>query len=109
MASAGGEALLEMDPKDPIEGMLMTQMITTHNAMMECYRLGAHENLSIEQRANHVNSANKLIRSYSMLLDSLQKYKGRNHHEQRITVQHIQVSNGGQAIVGDINKPDDKI
>lgn len=102
------QAMETMDPKDEIEGMLMAQMLATHNAIMECFRLGVHKNLSIEQKTNYISNANKLVRTYTMLQDSLQRYRGKSNYEQKITVQHINVSDGGQAIVGDINKPENK-
>ena len=105
MICATVQAIKEMEPKDAAEGMLIAQMVATHNATMECFRMGVDKNLSAEQKTNYINNANKLIRTYTMLQDSLQRYRGKSHYEQKITVQHINVSDGGQAIVGDINKP----
>src|SRR5262245_58343264 len=47
-----------------------------------------------------LNQANKLTRSFSMLLDTLNRHRGKG--QQKVTVEHVHVHSGGQAIVGNV-------
>ena len=51
-----------------------------------------------------LNQANKLTRSYASLVESLNRYRGKGVSEQKVTVQHVNVAEGGQAIVGNVQK-----
>ena len=74
------------------------QLIACHTVAMECYRRAM--NSQLPARDYHLNQANKLSRTYSTLLDSLNKHRGKG--QQRVTVEHVHVHQGGQAIVGHI-------
>src|SRR5438132_1618834 len=41
-------AIMGMEPRDEIEGMLAAQMVATHNAAMECYRRSMLDNQTFE-------------------------------------------------------------
>lgn len=45
---------------------------------------------------------NKLARTFAAQMEALRKY--RHGGEQKVTVQHVQVSDGGQAIVGNVSR-----
>jgi hypothetical protein len=45
---------------------------------------------------------NKLARTYMMQMDALKRYRSKG--EQNVTVQNVTVSDGGQAIVGDVHQ-----
>jgi hypothetical protein len=49
-----------------------------------------------------VSEMNKLARTYTIQMDTLKRYRSKG--EQKVTVQHVTVSEGGQAIVGDIHQ-----
>jgi hypothetical protein len=51
-------------------------------------------------RDSHLNQANKLSRTYATLLESLNKHRGKG--QQKVTVEHVHVHQGGQAIVGHV-------
>jgi len=97
-AVAAGRALIGIQPNGELEGMLAAQLIACHNAAMECYRRAMNSQLPAWDY--HLNQANKLSRTYSTLLDSLNKHRGKG--QQRVTVEHVHVHQGGQAIVGHI-------
>jgi hypothetical protein len=40
----------------------------------------------------------KLLRTYTMQVEALQRYRGKG--QQKVTVEHVHVHSGGQAIVG---------
>lgn len=89
----------KMDPNDPVEAMLLTQMAATHQAaMMMARRLNRVE--LIPQIDSAERAANKLMRTYTAQMETLRKY--RNGGNQTVTVQHVNVEDGGQAIVGNV-------
>ena len=85
--------------RDEIEGMLATQMVATHFAAITLLRrLKGAEN--IPQQASAGSLAVKLLRTYTMQIEALQRYRGKG--QQRVTVEHVHVHKGGQAIVGNV-------
>jgi hypothetical protein len=91
-------AMIGMKPQDELEGMLIGQLIASHNAAMECYRRAMIGTQSFETRMGNLNQANKLSRTYTALVEALDRHRGKG--QQRITVEHVNVHAGGQAIVG---------
>jgi hypothetical protein len=91
-----------MRPRDEAEAMLIAQMIATHElAMTFARRLKRTEN--IPQQDSAVNGLTKLTRTYAAQMEALKRYRSKG--EQKMTVQHVQVAEGGQAIVGSVNAP----
>ena len=88
-------------PKDQIEGMLAAQMIATHHAAMNCFRIAAKSEM-IDNMNIAFNSANKLARTYAMQMEALNRYRGKG--QQKITVEHVSINSGGQAIIGNVTK-----
>ena len=78
--------------------MLATQMVAAHNASMECYRRAMIGEQTYEGRKQALDFANKLSRTYTTLLEALNRHRGKG--QQRVTVEHVHVHAGGQAIVG---------
>ncbi len=67
---------------------------------MECYRRAMIGEQSFEGRRENLNQANKLSRTYSTLLGALNRHRGKG--QQKVTVEHVHVYKGGQAIVGNV-------
>jgi len=63
-------------------------------------------------RRDNLSQANKLSRTYAVLLDALHRYRSgeryRRGNKQTVEVQHIHIHSGGQGVVGIINPPDDR-
>ena len=97
-------ALIGMAPKDEIEGMIATQLIAAHNAAMECYRRAMLGEQTFEGRRENLSQANKLSRTYTVLLDALNRHRGKG--QQKVTVEHVHVHSGGQAVVGMVETSD---
>jgi hypothetical protein len=95
-AAAGG--LVGIGPKDELEGMLAGQLIAAHSAAMECYRRAMLTEQTFEGRKENLTQANKLSRTYATLLETLNRHRGKG--QQKVTVEHVHVHSGGQAIVG---------
>ena len=88
-----------IEPRDQMEAMLAAQMAAVHNSMMTFARRVANVE-TIPQQDSASNAFNKLARTFTAQLEALKKY--RSTGEQKVTVQHVQVNDGGQAIVGNV-------
>jgi hypothetical protein len=92
--------LAAISPKDEFEGMLAAQLLASHNAAMECYRRAMIAEQTLEGRKENLGQANKLSRTHATLLEALNRHRGKG--QQKVTVEHVHVHNGGQAIVGNV-------
>ena len=101
--SATLAALAGIGPKDELEGMMAAQLIAAHNAAMECYRRAMLEEQTVEGRRENLNQANRLARTWATLLETLNKHRGKG--QQKVTVEHVHVHPGGQAVVGNVERP----
>jgi hypothetical protein len=90
--------LIAIGPKEELEGMMAAQLIAAHSASMECYRRAMLGEQTFEGRSENLNQANKLSRTFTMLLDALNRHRGKG--QQKVTVEHIHVHSGAQAVVG---------
>ena len=88
-----------MKPRDPAEALLCTQMAAIHQATMQMAKRLNHVE-SIPQQDSAERAINKLSRSFAAQMEALRKH--RNGGKQTVTVQHVSVSDGGQAIVGNV-------
>ena len=80
-------------PRDVFETMQAAQMALVHWAAMQYLRQVAKEKGTAYQEFA-VNSATKLMRTYSSQLDSMKRY--RTGGEQIVTVKHVAVDESGQ-------------
>ena len=96
--SATVAALIGISPKDELEAMMAAQLIAAHNAAMECYRRAMIGEQTFEGRRENLAQANKLSRTYATLLEALNRHRGKG--QQKVTVEHVHVHSGGQAVVG---------
>jgi hypothetical protein len=58
---------------------------------------------TFEGRRDNLSQANKLSRTYALLLDVLNRHRGKG--QQKVTVEHVHVHSGSQAIVGVVETP----
>ena len=86
-------------PKDQMEAMLAAQMAAVHMATMAlARRLANAENMTQQDSAER--AFNKLARTFAAQVEALKRY--RTGGEQKVTVEHVTVNEGGQAIVGNV-------
>lgn len=97
-------SLVGINPKDELEGMLAAQLVASHNAAMECYRRAMLGQQTFEGRRENLSQASRLSRTHAALLEALNRHRGKGH-QQRVTVEHVTVNQGGQAIVGNVTHP----
>jgi hypothetical protein len=95
--------LIGIGPRDELEGMIAAQLIACHGASMECYRRAMIGDQTFEGRRENLSQANKLSRTYATLLESLNRHRGKG--AQKVTVEHVHVHAGGQAVVGNVETP----
>jgi hypothetical protein len=87
-----------ISPRDEVEAMLASQMVATHLAAMNCLRRAQASGQTFEGRDMNLRHATKLTRTYAVQVEALGRYRGKG--QQRVTVEHVHVHPGGQAIVG---------
>ena len=90
----------DIAPRDGIERMLAVQMATTHVALIRQGKRMAHAE-QLSQFEAHERAYNKLARTFTAQVEALRKH--RNGGKQIVTVQHVNVGDGGQAIVGHVD------
>jgi hypothetical protein len=83
--------------------MMAAQLIGAHSAAMECYRRAMIGDQTFEGRRENLSHANKLSRAFTQLLDALNRHRGKG--QQKVTVEHVHVHSGGQAVVGTVEHP----
>ncbi|MAC88542.1 MULTISPECIES: hypothetical protein [Maricaulis] len=89
-----------LEPKDAAESMLCCQMVLTHMQIMECQRRANIDGQTFEGRDVNLRHAERFTRIYTQQLDALNKHRGKG--QQKVTVEHVTVNKGGQAIVGNV-------
>ena len=89
-----------IQPRDEAEAMLAAQMAAVHNASMTFARRLAHVT-TIQQQDAAERAFNKLCRTFTAQLEALKRYRTGGQH--KMTVEHVHVHPGGQAIVGDVH------
>lgn len=99
-AQAAVNMFAELKPSNGLEGMLATQMLATHSAAMECLRRAMIPDQTFVGREQSLKHANKLLQTFARQLEALDKHRGKG--QQKITVEHVTVEAGGQAIVGNV-------
>ena len=91
-------AMRGIKPQDEVEGMLATQMVATHAAAMECLRRSMIQEQTFLGRDNSLRHAAKLLSIFAKQLETLNRNRGKG--QQRVTIEHVNVAPGGQAMVG---------
>ena len=88
-------------PQDEVETMLATQMAVVHQSTMLMARRLTHAE-TISQQDAAERAFNKLARTYTAQMQTLKKYRATA--QQTVRVERVTVNDGGQAIVGNVEK-----
>jgi hypothetical protein len=91
-------------PKDEIEAALAVQMACTHTAAMAVLaKLDVA--FATEQRiAAFGSAAARLMRAYATQVEVLRRLRNGGH--QYVRVEHVHISDGGQAVIGNVRGSD---
>jgi hypothetical protein len=90
-----------IEPRDQLEAMLAAQMAAVHLATMTFARRLANVE-TIPQQDSSERALNKLARTFAAQMETLKRY--RTGGQQKVTVEHVTVNKGGQAIVGNVQQ-----
>jgi hypothetical protein len=92
--------VVDMKPSDPIEGVLISQIVTANEAALEFYRRGWTNAAAgyFDAGTKYLQLADKSSRTVALLTERLDQHRGRG--QQQITVKHVTV-NANQALVAD--------
>lgn len=93
--------MAEIAPRDTVERMLAVQMAATHVAMVRVGGMLGNASYLPQFKA-YTSSFTKLARTYATQMEALRKH--RNGGKQTVTVQHVNIERGGQAIVGNVHR-----
>src|ERR1700752_1626244 len=102
VGSAVVSGLMDLKPDDPIEGMLISQIVVAHEAALDMYRRAWSQPPEyFDARGRYLQMADKAKRPLAILTERLDRPRGAG--QQQITVKHVTV-NADNAIVGDVNQ-----
>lgn len=88
-------------PRDSIEAMLISQMVSVHVMAMRCaQQLASAEDLAVHESTSR--ALGRLARTFAVQTEALNRH--RSHGEPAITVQNVSVGDGGKAIVGNVTQ-----
>lgn len=93
-------ALLDIEPRDVLEGLLASQMVACHNQSMRLLQNSLNADY-LPKMQLLLNSATKLMRTFAAQMETLKRYRSRG---QKVIVEHVHVNRGGRAIVGAVNQ-----
>jgi hypothetical protein len=98
--SAAAAGMVDMKPTDPVEGMLMAQLVVANEAALSMYRRAwaCPPDHYFEAHTKYLQLADKASRTVAMLTERLDQHRGRGH--QQIVVKHVTV-NADQAMVAE--------
>ena len=94
------QATADMAPADPVEGILIAQLMAANEASLAMYRKGwAQPAEYFQARTKYLQLADKAARTVMLLTERLDHHRGRG--QQQITVKHVTTNNvtADQAII----------
>jgi hypothetical protein len=89
---------------DEIEGMIAAQAMAAHHASMECSRRAMVPDQPFEAAQGFRKAAANASRTFVELLSALDRKRGTGG-QQKVTVEHVHVHSGANAVVGNIAAP----
>jgi hypothetical protein len=100
VGSAVVSGIMDLKPNDPIEGMLISQIVVAHEAALDMYRRAWSQPPEyFDARCRYLQMADRAQRTVALLSERLDRH--RSSGQQQITVKHVTV-NADKAIVGDV-------
>jgi hypothetical protein len=95
--------IINIGPADPIEGILVSQLMAANQASLSMYqRAWAQPSEYFEARTKYLALADKAARTVALLTERLDHHRGRG--QQKIVVQHVTTNNNvtaDQAVITD--------
>lgn len=94
-------ALQHLAPGSLLEAMLAAQMLAVHNASMKMLSRAAIPDQTQYGIDANITRATKLQRTFLAQIEAWNKLRGKSG-QQKVTVEHVHVHEGGQAVVGNV-------
>lgn len=88
-------------PQDATERLLAVQMAATHTSLM-AISTRMNDATTLQGHEVYERSFNRLARTFTAQTEALRKH--RNGGQSKVTVEHVTVNAGGQAIVGNVER-----
>ena len=86
-------------PRDSVEAMLVSQMVSVHVMAMRCaYQFASAEDIASQDSAGR--ALGRLARTFPAQMEALNRYRSKS--EPAVTVQNVSIQDGGKAIVGNV-------
>ena len=92
--------LAAIAPRDELEGMLAIQMVSIHTMSMEMMRRSMLSSQPFNGVDSGVNRVAKLTRTFIAQIEALNKHRGKG--QQKMTIEHVHINEGGQAVIGHV-------
>ena len=92
----------ELQPTNATEALLAVQMFGVHEAALLFLQRATLDGQTMEGSDANVLRATRLMRLFSEQVQLMAKLKGKTP-QQKVTVEHVHVHRGGQAIVGAVS------
>jgi hypothetical protein len=96
------EVLANLGPKNIFEAMLGVQTVAIHEAAMRFLHAAMREGQTSDSTEANLLRATRLARLFNEQLHVMGRLRGRPS-QQTVTVEHVHVHPGGQAIVGAVS------
>jgi hypothetical protein len=98
--SAVAAGIVDMKPADPVEGILLSQLVVANEAALSMYQRAwaCSRDDYFEAHTKYLQLADKATRTVAILTERLDQHRGRG--QQQIVVKHVTV-NADQAVVTD--------
>jgi hypothetical protein len=93
-------------PRDEIEGALAVQMACTHSAAVSVLARFSDGGGTERRIVAFTSAAAKLLRAYSLQVETFRRL--RHGGDQYVRVEHVHVSDGGQAVIGNVRTRDNR-
>lgn len=97
-------AIRSEKPTTEIETMNLSLIIACQYMSMDRFKQANRFSFDSVENGIAINQALKFARTFNQLQLGFNKSRGKGVTEQKVIVQHVNVSEGGQAIVGDVKK-----
>ena len=94
----------QIKPEGALQSMLAVQMIGVHNSAVRFLMRASEEGQTMEGADANVQRSVRLLRLFNEQLQALASLRGKTG-QQKVTVEHVHVYEGGQAIVGSVGTP----
>lgn len=96
------QAMHALAPRDGLEAMLCTQLVGLQALGMRFLERAARPGQTDEGIETNVIRGNRCLRTFAQTAEVLRAYRSKG--EQKVTVKHVHVYDGGQAIVGNVGR-----